>query len=66
MAFTPGVSPTRVAPTPLEHRARRLDSVVRELRKRARRHPAPHLIGQAIEGLEAELIAVRRKLGRGQ
>ena len=66
MAFTPGVSPTRVAPTALEHRARRLDSVVRELRKRARGHPAPHLIGQAIEGLEAELIAVRRKLGRGQ
>ena len=32
MASTPGVSPTRVAPTALEHRARRLDSVVRELR----------------------------------
>jgi hypothetical protein len=65
MASSPGALPTRVAPTALEHRARRLDSVVRELRKRARHHPAPHLIGQAIAGLEAELIAVRRKLGRG-
>jgi hypothetical protein len=54
-----------MASSPLEHRARRLDLVVRELRKRARNHPAPHLIGQAIEGLEAELIAVRRKLHRG-
>ena len=65
MAPSPGVIRTAIAPTALEHRARRLDSVVRELRKRARHHPAPHLIGQAIEGLEAELIAVRRKLGRG-
>jgi hypothetical protein len=39
--------------------------VVRELRKRARHHPAPHLIAQAIEGLESELMAVRHRLRRG-
>ena len=43
---------------------RRLDMVLRELRKRAANHPAPHLIGRAIEGLEAELAAVRRQLGQ--
>ncbi|HEX6618624.1 MAG TPA: hypothetical protein VF024_03135 [Solirubrobacteraceae bacterium] len=64
MASSPAMTRTAIAPTALEHRARRLDMVVRELRKRARHHPAPHLIGQAIEGLEAELIAVRRKLHR--
>ena len=64
MASSPAMSPSRIPPTALEHRARRLDLVVRELRRRARHHPAPHLIGQAIEGLEAELIAVRRKLHR--
>jgi hypothetical protein len=46
------------------HRAQRLELVLRELRKRARQHPAPHLIGQAIDGLEAELAAVRRQLAR--
>ena len=65
MATSPAAIRTATAPTALEHRARRLDMVVRELRKRARHHPAPHLIGQAIEGLETELIAIRRKLGRG-
>ena len=65
MAPSPAVIRTAAAPAALEHRARRLDMVVRELRKRARHHPAPHLIGQAIEGLEAELIAVRRRLHRG-
>jgi hypothetical protein len=64
MASPSGAIRTPIAPATLEHRARRLDMVVRELRKRARHHPAPHFIGQAIEGLEAELIAVRRKLGR--
>jgi hypothetical protein len=64
MAPPHGSIPATIAPTALEHRARRLDMVVRELRKRARNHPAPHLIGQAIDGLEAELVAVRRKLGR--
>jgi hypothetical protein len=64
MASPHGPIPTAIAPTALEHRARRLDMVVRELRRRARNHPAPHLIGQAIDGLEAELVAVRRKLGR--
>ena len=62
MTSSPGVIRTPIAPTALEHRARRLELVVRELRKRARNHPAPQLIGQAIDGLEAELIAVRRKL----
>jgi hypothetical protein len=64
MASSPAAMPSTIAPKALEHRARRLDRVVRELRKRARHHPAPHLIGQAIEGLEAELIAVRRTLQR--
>jgi hypothetical protein len=63
MAFPHGSIPTTITPTALEHRARRLDMVVRELRKRVRHHPAPHLIGQAIEGLEVELTAVRRQLG---
>ncbi len=64
MVATPGKIAT--APTSArEHRAQRLDMVLRELRKRARHHPAPHLIGQAIEGLEAELAAVRRQLTRG-
>jgi hypothetical protein len=62
MPFSSGSLPTAVVPTALEHRARRLEMVVHELRKRAGSHPAPHLIGQAIEGLEAELITVRRKL----
>ncbi len=48
----------------LERHARKLDLVVGELRKRAPRHPAPQLINRAIEGLEAELAAVRRQLGR--
>jgi hypothetical protein len=65
MTSSPGVARTTIAPTTLEHRARRLELVVRELRKRARNHPAPQLIGQAIDGLDAELIAVRRKLHRG-
>ena len=64
MASSPAALRTALAPTTLEHRARRLDMVVRELRKRARHHPAPHLIGQAIDGLETELIAIRRKLHR--
>ena len=64
MASSPAALRTALAPTALEHRARRLDMVVRELRKRARHHPAPHLIGQAIDGLETELIAIRRKLHR--
>ena len=46
------------------HRARRLELVLHELRKRARHHPAPHLIRQAIDGLEAELAAARRQLAR--
>ena len=65
MAPSPAVIRAAPAPAALEHRARRLDMVVRELRKRARHHPAPQLISQAIEGLEAELIAVRRRLHRG-
>ena len=36
----------------------------RRAAQRARRHPAPHLTGQAIAGLEVELTAVRRQLGR--
>lgn len=64
MRSSVGSIPTAIVPTRLEHRARRLDMVVRELRKRAQNHPAPHLIGQAIAGLEAELTAVRRQLGR--
>jgi hypothetical protein len=60
-----GSIPTAIVPTALEHRARRLETVVRELRKRVPGHPAPHLVGQAIAGLEAELIAVRRKLRQG-
>ena len=52
----------KIAMTPREHHAQRLGMVLRELRKRARDHPAPHLIGRAIEGLEAELAAVRRQL----
>ncbi len=64
MPLPHGVIPTAIAPTALEHRAHRLEMVVRELRKRAHRHPAPHLIGQAIAGLEVELTAVRRQLGR--
>lgn len=46
----------------LEHRAGRLEAVVRELRKRAPNHPAPHLLGRAIDGFDAELRAVRRRL----
>lgn len=46
----------------LEHRAQRLDAVVRELRSRVRHHSAPHLIGRAIDGFDAELAAVRRLL----
>jgi hypothetical protein len=65
MAPSPAMTPARTSPATLEHRARRLTLVVRELRKRSRNHPAPHLIGHAIEGLEAELIAVRRQLHRG-
>jgi hypothetical protein len=64
MPDSPGPIRTAVVPTALEHRARRLDMVVRELRKSARNHPAPHLIGRAIAGLEVELTAVRRQLGR--
>ena len=64
MASSPAISPSALSPATLEGRAHRLDLVVRELRRRARNHPAPHLIGQAIEGLEAELIAVRRRLHR--
>jgi hypothetical protein len=65
MPPSPAVIRTAIAPTALEHRARRLDMVVRELRKRARHHPAPHLIAQAVEGLESELMAVRHRLRRG-
>lgn len=43
----------------LEHRARRLDAVLRELRRRARYHPAPELIGRAIDGFQLELSEVR-------
>jgi hypothetical protein len=62
----PGTNAPGSARVPLPaHDAKRLDLVLRELRKRARHHPAPHLIGRAIEGLEAELAAVRRQLTRG-
>lgn len=46
----------------LEHRADRLDAVLRELRRRARRHPAPGLMGRAIEGFRVELASVRQLL----
>jgi hypothetical protein len=46
----------------LERHADRLGHVVRELRRRAHDHPAPHLIGRAIDGFEAELEAVRKQL----
>jgi hypothetical protein len=64
MLLPHGPIPAAIVPTALEHRARRLDMVVRELRKRAKGHPAPHPIGQALAGLEVELTAVRRQLGR--
>lgn len=64
MAASHGSAANQTAPKTLEHRARRLDMVLRELRKRARGHPAPHLVARAIEGLDAELAAVRRQLGR--
>lgn len=47
----------------LEHRAARLEAVLRELRARARNHPAPRLLATAIGGFDAELIDVRRRLG---
>jgi hypothetical protein len=34
----PPMTPDRIAPATLEHRARRLDLVVRELRRQARNH----------------------------
>ena len=53
----------------LEHRARRLDRVARELRARAeakRAHhghvPAP--LGSALAGFQSELRSVRSRLGR--
>jgi hypothetical protein len=46
----------------LEHRAARLEAVMRELRARARNHAAPQLLGRAIEGFDVELDAVRRRL----
>jgi hypothetical protein len=48
----------------LERPASRLDTVVRELRKRAPSNPAPGLVGRAVDALEGELAAVRRQLGR--
>jgi hypothetical protein len=48
--------------TRLQHRAGRLEAVVRELRKRTLHHPAPHLLGRAIDGFDAELRAVRKRL----
>jgi hypothetical protein len=57
------VSSTARPPLPA-HRTQRLELVLRELRKRARHHPAPHLIREAIDGLEAELAAARRQLAR--
>jgi hypothetical protein len=48
--------------TRLEHRADRLEAVLRELRRRARNHPAPHLLRHAIDGFDHELTAVRRRL----
>ncbi|MGZ4269704.1 MAG: hypothetical protein ACXVFN_02855 [Solirubrobacteraceae bacterium] len=46
----------------LEDRAHRLGTVLSELRRRARSHPRPDLIGQAIYGFDRELAAVRREL----
>jgi len=46
----------------LEHRARRMEAVVHQLRERARHHPAPHLLGRAIDGFDAELTSVRDRL----
>ncbi|HXS45461.1 MAG TPA: hypothetical protein VN751_12605 [Solirubrobacteraceae bacterium] len=48
----------------LELPAPRLDLVARELRRRAPANPAPGLVGRAVGGLEVELAAVRRQLGR--
>jgi hypothetical protein len=48
----------------LERPALRLDLVARELRRRAPANPAPGLVGRAVDGLEVELAAVRRQLGR--
>jgi hypothetical protein len=58
-------APIALERTRLEHRAGKLDAVARELRKRARHHPAPHLLGRAIDGLDAELRAVRKRLAAG-
>lgn len=58
-------APNKLPPTQALHRqAEKLDRVVRELRKHAADQPAPHLVERAIAGLEAELAAVRRQLGR--
>lgn len=46
----------------LERRAQRLELVLRELRRRARHHPAPILLGHAIDGFDTELAAVRSVL----
>jgi hypothetical protein len=54
----------RLRPSTLAHHAQRLDLVLRELRKRARPQAAPRLVGRTLEGLEAELAAVRRQLTR--
>lgn len=48
--------------TRLQHRAGRIEAVVHQLRERARHHPAPHLLGRAIDGFDAELTSVRDRL----
>ena len=60
----PGASPKLSRTKALHLQVRRLDTVARELRKVAGRTPAPSLVRRAIDGLEAELAAVRRQLDR--
>lgn len=64
MAVPPHVLADELKRLRLEDRARRLDAVAGELRKRARKHPAPWLIRRAIAGFDHELRAVRRELTR--
>jgi hypothetical protein len=65
MAASDGSAANHTAPNTPEQRARRLELVLRELRKSAGVHAAPQLLlAKAVAGLEHELAAVRRQLGR--
>jgi hypothetical protein len=60
----PGASPKLPRPQALHRQVRRLETVARELRKVTGRTPAPRIISRALDGLEAELAAVRRQFDR--